>query len=196
MPLRDPEARRAYQAAWYIANHERITAQQLAYSAEHRAEAVRRVAAWRLANPGRRAANHRAYVAAHPEEARVKRAARTAALAAANPGAATARSQAWKAAHPDRARENANKGKAVARGAAPCAHPACLTVGAATLAWQTNPHACYLCGAELQSIRWIDHVMPISRGGLHCADNLRPACARCNHRKRAKMLAEYVVALG
>ncbi|WP_375478791.1 HNH endonuclease [uncultured Jatrophihabitans sp.] len=36
----------------------------------------------------------------------------------------------------------------------------------------------------------IDHVVPRSRGGLHAWDNVVAACARCNHRKADRMLAE------
>jgi len=74
------------------------------------------------------------------------------------------------------------------RGAPVCEHADCLAIGASALAWQTNEHVCYLCGTQL----WggfnlhMDHVIPVARGGVHCADNLRPACASCNHRKGAK----------
>jgi len=36
----------------------------------------------------------------------------------------------------------------------------------------------------------MDHVVPVSRGGLHCAENLLPACASCNLSKGAKLLEE------
>ena len=76
------------------------------------------------------------------------------------------------------------------RGGSVCDHEACLTTGARELAWLTNEHVCYLCG----TVVWkgvnlhMDHVVPASRGGLHCAENLRPACAGCNQRKHAKLL--------
>jgi 5-methylcytosine-specific restriction endonuclease McrA len=51
---------------------------------------------------------------------------------------------------------------------------------------------CYLCGCEVtQRTYTMDHVIPVSRGGLHEWGNLRCACRRCNSRKGAKTLEEY-----
>ena len=36
----------------------------------------------------------------------------------------------------------------------------------------------------------IDHVVPRSRSGLHAWENVVAACARCNHRKADRLLAE------
>jgi len=36
----------------------------------------------------------------------------------------------------------------------------------------------------LTDIHW-DHVQPLSKGGAHTVDNLRPACSPCNIRKNA-----------
>lgn len=36
---------------------------------------------------------------------------------------------------------------------------------------------CYYCGAPAQHA---DHFEPLARGGLHCVDNLVPACSPCN----------------
>jgi 5-methylcytosine-specific restriction endonuclease McrA len=86
-------------------------------------------------------------------------------------------------------REVERKAGAKRRGASTCEHPACLTSGADLLAWQSNPHVCYLCGIPVASMAWMDHVVPIARGGIHCAENLRPACESCNRRKHDKLLA-------
>ena len=52
---------------------------------------------------------------------------------------------------------------------------------------------CYLklegCTGEYQHL---DHVIPLSRGGLHALPNLRPACQSCNLRKGNKLLKELV----
>lgn len=39
---------------------------------------------------------------------------------------------------------------------------------------------CEYCAAPMEEI---DHRYPIARGGLHCRENLAPACAPCNHHK-------------
>lgn len=43
--------------------------------------------------------------------------------------------------------------------------------------------ACWICG---DVARTIDHVKPLSKGGLHLASNMRPACGPCNFRKHAR----------
>lgn len=97
--------------------------------------------------------------------------------------------RAWEAAHPEVVRERARANNARRRGAQDCDHPACLVIGATALAWQTNEHVCWMCGAPVfqGGNLHMDHVIPISKGGLHCADNLRPACGPCNLRKGAAL---------
>lgn len=41
---------------------------------------------------------------------------------------------------------------------------------------------CWICGGPAEHI---DHVKPLSKGGMHVLANLRPACATCNTRKGA-----------
>ena len=51
---------------------------------------------------------------------------------------------------------------------------------------------CAYCGGVASSI---DHIMPLSRGGLHTVANLAPACRSCNSRKEARTPYEFAVAL-
>jgi 5-methylcytosine-specific restriction endonuclease McrA len=53
-------------------------------------------------------------------------------------------------------------------------------------------HACQYCGKAAESI---DHVVPRSRGGEHCWENVVAACRPCNVRKRDRMLAETTMRL-
>lgn len=48
-------------------------------------------------------------------------------------------------------------------------------------------HLCVYCGVRADTI---DHVKPRSRGGQHAWTNVVAACARCNHRKGDRLLAE------
>src|ERR1700712_3925793 len=48
-------------------------------------------------------------------------------------------------------------------------------------------HRCAYCGAPATSL---DHVIPRSRGGPHTWDNVVAACARCNHTKADRSVAE------
>jgi 5-methylcytosine-specific restriction endonuclease McrA len=51
---------------------------------------------------------------------------------------------------------------------------------------------CYLCGEKIPlGSRHVDHIIPLSRGGSHAAENLAIACARCNTSKGAKTPTEW-----
>lgn len=45
---------------------------------------------------------------------------------------------------------------------------------------------CVWCGSDAGSLT-VDHVIPLSNGGLHHVDNLVPACRSCNSRKGARL---------
>lgn len=49
---------------------------------------------------------------------------------------------------------------------------------------------CHICGGSIFSLDdlHMDHVIPLVRGGSHTVENLRPAHAKCNLRKGAKLL--------
>lgn len=191
------EERAAQGAAYYAANRERIIARVRAYAhaqtaarREARGEVLtqtprERRAAYHQAHKAEMAAYGVAYRAAHREELRAYQAAYNARERARR----RANGAAWAAANPDRVREHRRKVKAMRRGAQPCTHASCLALGATSLAWQVNPHVCYICGTPVwQGVNLhMDHVIPIARGGLHCAENLRPACGPCNQRKATRV---------
>jgi 5-methylcytosine-specific restriction endonuclease McrA len=52
---------------------------------------------------------------------------------------------------------------------------------------ERDGHGCVYCGTRADTI---DHVRPRSRGGQHVWTNVVAACARCNHRKGDRLLAE------
>lgn len=47
---------------------------------------------------------------------------------------------------------------------------------------------CAYCGRPYETM---DHVTPISRGGLHIVDNLVPSCSKCNSTKRNMPYADW-----
>ena len=180
--------RAAYNSAWHAANRDRRRAflaehpegkraADAAYRALHREERM----VWRAAHLEEALAREAATRAAHREELN----ARQKAYAAAHPERRTRTMAKWRAANRERVREDQRKAKAIRRGAPVCDHAGCLTLGAAQLAWQVNPHSCWMCGTPVwEGVNLhMDHVIPVSRGGVHCAENLRPACPPCNHRK-------------
>lgn len=42
---------------------------------------------------------------------------------------------------------------------------------------------CWICAGPFEQV---DHVKPLAKGGPHMLANLRPSCAPCNNRKRAR----------
>lgn len=64
--------------------------------------------------------------------------------------------------------------------------------------WHRDKGVCYLCGKAIDLALsrnhplglHYDHVIPLARGGAHSVDNIRPTHARCNLRKKTKLVAE------
>lgn len=58
---------------------------------------------------------------------------------------------------------------------------------------------CFHCGKPITKKcgRHVDHLIPLSKGGLHCAENLVVSCATCNLNKHSKLPHEFgLLALG
>jgi len=54
---------------------------------------------------------------------------------------------------------------------------------------------CHLCGDEIKrGDLHFDHVVPLSKGGSHSTDNIKPSHSRCNLVKGAKLLPEIIEA--
>jgi len=55
-------------------------------------------------------------------------------------------------------------------------------------------HQCVYCGVNETTLNILgkyitmDHVIPLSKGGEHCANNIVPACAVCNSKKCVKLI--------
>jgi 5-methylcytosine-specific restriction endonuclease McrA len=88
----------------------------------------------------------------------------------------------WQAANPERRRANEAKRKAVMR------QTATGTVDYAAIL-RTYGYVCHICGGTIApSEIEFDHVIPLSLGGTHTQDNIRPAHQQCNRRKYNKLL--------
>ena len=85
----------------------------------------------------------------------------------------------WRRANPDRRKAAEQRRQAVKRGAS--AIPFSRDELEARLSM--FGHKCWMCGAEAEHV---DHVKPVSKGGIHALCNLRPACAQCNLSKSAR----------
>lgn len=162
------DCRKAYDKARYEAKGEQIRAQQAIYRAdpEHRRIDRERTAQWRAENPE--------WAQALITEYRTR------------PGKrelANQRSRAWRIANPERKNENERRRSALKRNGVATRIPVELLAGKLAY-WGSR---CWIAGpgCTVEPEQW-DHVKPLSKGGPHLLANLRPACANCNDRKKAR----------
>lgn len=121
-----------------------------------------------------------------------------------------ATSKAWKHAHPERAAAASNAPDKRARDRARRQTPRGRMLGVLATArrrvrisagdgvsaaeWveilQAFNHRCGYCLAD--GPLEMEHMVALSRGGVHTASNVVPACARCNRRKGTKSLLEFL----
>jgi 5-methylcytosine-specific restriction endonuclease McrA len=106
-----------------------------------------------------------------------------------NPARVNMVNQAWRDANPDRFK--IIKRRAFARRRARIAQVlSTLTAQEWEAILAAAGHSCIYCGAKKQLSQ--DHLMPISRGGPHTAENVAPACKSCNSSKGAKAVMEFL----
>ena len=57
---------------------------------------------------------------------------------------------------------------------------------------------CHICGGEIETRARLnfDHVIPLTRGGPHVQENIRPSHKQCNVRKGNKLMSEFLAAEG
>lgn len=101
----------------------------------------------------------------------------------------------WRQQNPDAAKaiivKKNQKRRAVKKGAA-VGQDAKATLARIRSIKSPDVMPCHWCGTDTtKDKRHVDHIIPISRGGPHAADNLCCACPRCNYRKRNKMPEEF-----
>jgi len=143
---------------------------------------------WASRNKDRGAANTRLWVAANPEKAREQRRRSMTKWRAANPEAAKAKMSEWIAANPQRWTEltRAYGGRRRARKAATQTEP----VDLAQILLRDGM-VCHICTEPIESMTDLhfDHVIPLSKGGPHIAENIRPSHAQCNMHKGSRLTA-------
>jgi 5-methylcytosine-specific restriction endonuclease McrA len=127
--------------------------------------------AWRSANPEAARAHQRSYYERTRDSRRDIRLEQT---------------RQWAAANPDAVRANGSKHSAKRR-----ARKRDTQIDRVDLAAILDEHGrfCHLCEREIaeDDVLEMDHVVPLSRGGSHTADNIRPSHRRCNRRKYNKL---------
>lgn len=187
------EAHRATNAEWrkanaetirekkrvaYFADREAIRRRQAAYYATTRADRQATSQAWNQANRER----VRAYQAAWYVSRRAELTARARAYYAENRESI----RAFLRANPDIGRTG-NQRRRARTLAAICEHgPKCVT---RDFLAALRVGCCLYCDNPAEHA---DHFIPLARGGLHCVENLVPACAPCNRSKRASDPEEWL----
>lgn len=155
------EETRAYNAAYHAKHREARLVAFKEWKAANRDTHRRSSAEWQRANPERSAEIRNAYKARHPEK--IKQAAKR--LSHEALGAHAAR---------QRVRHKAT------------AKPDAAVVAIYTAAAGAELLACHWCSTETgPGARHVDHVIPLAKGGVHCASNLVIACIPCNLKKGA-----------
>ena len=191
---------------WYVANAERAVQYRLSnvdsirernrrYHEADREWAAARAARWQAANPDRVAASklRSKLSGADRERARRKRAAdpegdrrRQRAFYWADPESHRERARSWSKANPEKARQLSRRNnqfrRAIKGGAAGGTRINALEV------FERDGWRCGLCGLPIDPslsyphpmMATLDHIIPVSKGGLHLLDNTQAAHARCN----------------
>ncbi len=195
-----------YSRDRYRANPEKACAVQREWAAKHPEETKQRYAAYHEANRERERERGRRYNEEHQEERREADRQRREAMPpderrakwrrenqsparlrsgaerrAANKEKQAVRAKQWRLNNPERSeRISAAYRERKARAAI------------APIDWtrvdQATSGVCYICDTPLDATNHnYDHVVPMSKGGLHVTENIRPCCRSCNSKKGAQL---------
>lgn len=183
---------RAYDKKRYAKNPAKKLARAKAYYAEN----VEKKKAYDRARRSLTAENRRRQTAIYYAENREKLLAYQVAYRLENREKKKRDDARYRAENPEKQRELKQRRRARKR----CATVASQSELRAITKWQTNIRkmrvaVCYWCGNEFDPRpkgAWhMDHIVALSRGGKHSAENLCVSCPACNLRKNAKPLTEW-----
>lgn len=173
---RSRAAQRLRARRYYAKHKSRCAARMQAYHASTRAQCRERCQRWRKAHPEQTCEHNRqAYRNKSIEQRRTEK-------------------TRWRQANPERVRNNArkyyaaNKEKVDNWGQQRAARQRqAARVDFTAAQWREMKahyaHCCVYCGQPSQRLT-MDHIMPLSLGGLHTVHNIVPACRSCNSRKK------------
>ena len=170
MAYKDPEKKKIWQAAWYVAHRKEENARSIVWRRDHRDEVKTYNRAWRADHPEEAKATSAAWRKNHPQEAKTTGAAR-------------------RKARPEFHRTTEARRRARRKGL-----PNTLTVEQWEAIKQVYRYRCAYCGAKEAKKHPLtqDHVVPIKKGGGTTMDNIVPACRSCNSKKGTNLPANPV----
>ncbi len=170
--------KRAKGQAYYLRNKEKILAQTRAYYETHKEQHAASMVAWYKAHPGWMNHYQKAHRARRPEY----HAARNATWRAANRGRMVEWARAWQKAHPERTREARRLHNQRRRARARGTQNDRVRVD---ILYARDGGRCGICKQAVARIAVsLDHVVPLSQGGTHTAENLQISHLVCNVRRR------------
>lgn len=184
-PQRCPEHRelrritltRQRATAWAEANRDRYLARMRGYAEAHRAELAEKAKAWYESNPGR--------VSLYREATKDHKRRYNASYYAGNRDKEIARSLAYARTRGAQAKKARDSFRYAVRKGSP-ERPA--ERFALDEIYERDEHICHLCGLLAdRSEASIDHLTPVSLGGLHTRANVKLAHRSCNARKGNRM---------
>ena len=172
------ERRAQFQREWRKNNPGMVAAQRKRDYAKRGPETMQR---WRAANPEKiKCYEKRSY-----QSRKEYYLAKGARWRAQNPERQKALNKRWVLANPGRCREYANLRRALklAASVGPVSYDAIL---------KRDGRRCHICNKDilLFDVLHFDHVIPLSKGGAHTEENIRPSHSTCNLRKGAKLPKE------
>ena len=136
---------------------------------------------WNKNNPASAKASQDKWNKSNPDKIKAKRDK----YRAANPEKTREQFLSWKANNPDKYK--ANKQKQHYRKLK--VNHGCVNYNSINQLILLNNNSCVYCGGPYEHI---DHIFPISKGGMNCVENITTACAKCNMSKGPKLLENWL----
>lgn len=173
---RNPGAAAAASRKWRASHPEYLSvraARQFDYASKNREKERIRAAKWRLEHPDRAAKSHADYYAKNSDVVKL-------------------RNYEYRKNNPEQYKEYAREYKSLKR-----ANGTRLPRGTVKEMLEAQKGLCIACHANLlESGYHVDHVIPVSKGGKHCAENVQLLCPTCNRQKSAKNMADFMRSKG
>lgn len=179
------EAARRRTREWTKANPERAKANAKRTYQAHPERAKAAAKAWQNRNPEKRLAAYKRWLRSNPDKAK----AASKRWRERNPDKVQALYKSWVASNRERVRELNRKWHAEhpehRRSRYEATHSSDFTFDQWLELMSEFGYKCVYCGRSDVKLT-MDHIIPISKGGLHTKDNIVPSCRPCNSKKGAK----------
>lgn len=186
---RHKEAIKARARARYYANREKIKEQVKEYAKSNPARCKEYKRKYYESNKVSVIQRAKEWKSAHQEKTKAS----NAKYRQNNKEQITAARQKWIRDNPDKVKSLRHRSKAVRRSRLRVGHDNHRVISDWVKKWKNrNKVECFWCRCKFRGDDMhIDHVVPISKGGLHCLQNLVTSCAKCNQRKSARNPEEF-----